>query len=163
VIELALKFDAICIYICTHSRNYHIRLLWSPNRYHNWIHTEIGCNLNTHMYSFRRLPYLVSSITKWILWLNLYWNLMQFPYTYVLMPQITVLGYSNPKMGITIECSTPNELTGHPWELCTIHQTSAEQTVLGFCHLYFHGLSLVYLTERCGSWQIHDHISLDAG
>ena len=48
VIELALKFDAICIYICTYSRNYHIRLLWSSNRYHDWIPTEIWCHLCTH-------------------------------------------------------------------------------------------------------------------
>ena len=28
-IEFALKFDAICMYICSDSRNDHIRLLWS--------------------------------------------------------------------------------------------------------------------------------------
>jgi len=32
-IEFALKFDAICMYICPNSRNYHIRLLQSQNRY----------------------------------------------------------------------------------------------------------------------------------
>ena len=52
VIELALKFDAICIYICTHWRNYHMRLLWSLNRYRDWIHTEIWWHLHIHVYSF---------------------------------------------------------------------------------------------------------------
>ena len=52
VIELALKFDVICIYICTHWRNYQIRLLWSLNRYHDWIRTEIWWHLHIHVYSF---------------------------------------------------------------------------------------------------------------
>ena len=39
---------------------------------------------------------------------------MQFLYTYVLVPEITILDWSNPKIGITIEYSTPDELTGHP-------------------------------------------------
>jgi hypothetical protein len=34
-IEFLLKFDAICMYICPNSRNYHIRLLQSQNRYHD--------------------------------------------------------------------------------------------------------------------------------
>ena len=33
MIEFPLKFDAICMYICPNSRNYHIRLLQSQNRY----------------------------------------------------------------------------------------------------------------------------------
>ena len=32
-IEFTLKFDAICMYICPKSRNDHIRLLQSQNRY----------------------------------------------------------------------------------------------------------------------------------
>ena len=42
MIEFTLKFDAICMYICPDSRNYHIRLLQSQNRYHDWIPTEIS-------------------------------------------------------------------------------------------------------------------------
>ena len=42
MIKFALKFDAICMYICPDSRNYHIRLLQSQNRYHDWIPTEIS-------------------------------------------------------------------------------------------------------------------------
>src|SRR5882762_3626434 len=41
-IEFLLKFDAICMYICPNSRNYHIWLLQSQNRYHDRIPTEIS-------------------------------------------------------------------------------------------------------------------------
>jgi len=30
-------------------------------------------------------------------------NLMQYAYTYISIPEITILGHSDPKMGITIE------------------------------------------------------------
>jgi len=36
-------------------------------------------------------------IPKWVSQLNLHWNLMQYACTYVLIPEITILGYSNPK------------------------------------------------------------------
>ena len=40
-IEFALKFDAICMYICPDSRNYHIRLLQSQNRYLSSLTMEL--------------------------------------------------------------------------------------------------------------------------
>ena len=56
-IELALKSDAISIYICTCFRNYHIKLVWSSNGCCHWIHTEIWCHFHIHMYLFQKLPY----------------------------------------------------------------------------------------------------------
>src|ERR1700676_2593298 len=40
-IEFALKLDAICMYICPDSRNYHIRLLQSQNRYLSSLTMEL--------------------------------------------------------------------------------------------------------------------------
>src|SRR6267378_1412943 len=40
-IEFALKFDAICMYICPDSRNYHIRLLQSQNRYLSSLESRV--------------------------------------------------------------------------------------------------------------------------
>jgi len=68
VIELALKFDAICIYICTYSRNYHIRLLWSSNRYHDWILTDIWCHLCTYSRNYHiKLVWSSNRYHSWIL------------------------------------------------------------------------------------------------
>ena len=97
------EIDAICIYISTHPRNYHMRLLWSPNRYYDWTHTEIWRHLHIHMYSFQKLPYEVALITKQISWLNSHWNLMAFAYTCVLISEITILGYSDHQIDIMIE------------------------------------------------------------
>src|SRR5882762_8509568 len=51
-IEFALKFDAICMYICPDSRNYHIRLLQSQNRYLSSLESRVQysapvCSLDT--------------------------------------------------------------------------------------------------------------------
>ena len=81
-IEFTLKFDAICIYIYLNSRNYHIRSLWSQNGYHNWIPTEIWCNMHVHMSWFQKLPYQITLITKPVSRLNSHWNLMQYGCTY---------------------------------------------------------------------------------
>src|SRR6202790_4811021 len=40
-IEFTLKLDAICMYICPDSRNYHIRLLQSQNRYLSSLTMEL--------------------------------------------------------------------------------------------------------------------------
>src|SRR6267378_4091810 len=40
-IEFTLKLDAICMYICPDSRNYHIRSLQSQNRYLSSLTMEL--------------------------------------------------------------------------------------------------------------------------
>ena len=67
MIELALKFDAISIYICTCSRNYHIRLVWSSNGYHDWIPTETWCHLCTCSRNYHiRLVWSLNESHDWI-------------------------------------------------------------------------------------------------